>query len=108
MMGFEITGLDDLTKELDNMVEKAEKLGKMKTISMKKLFDHGFLESHTRFKKFADMMNLSGFDWSSQDKFDAIPVDELNKFIQSVSRYKSFENMLSAARTEYCAKELGF
>ena len=107
MAKFSVTGIDEFEKELKTISNKAEKFGKKKQHSYNKVFNSTFLKKHTKFSSFKKMMEASNFDCSTQEKFDSIPKEDLDKFIQSISRYRSFDNMLKAASEDYLVKELG-
>ena len=44
----------------------------------------------------------------SQEDFESIPENELDSHIASTTKFKSWENMLSEATSQYAIKKLGF
>jgi hypothetical protein len=102
------SGFDEFEKEMNKIANNAERLSKTPSVPYSKIFDSAFMRKHTKFSSFKKMMESSNFDCSTQEKFDSIPEEDLDKFIQSVSKYKSFENMFNAASEDYLIKEMGF
>lgn len=108
MANFSFSGIDELLEDFDESARKVEKLAAKKHIAYSKVFNSTFMKKHTKFTSFKKMMETSGFDCSSQSKFDSIPKESLDQFIKSISRYKSFDNMYAAALEAYYKKELDF
>jgi hypothetical protein len=102
-----ITGLDELSKKLDELAKNAEKLSETKSASMTDILTPEFVSSCTNFANAEELFNASGFDVSSQAAFEAIPEGKLDAFIASVSKYSSWREMLNAAGAEWAKRQLG-
>jgi hypothetical protein len=102
-----IKGLDELSKKLDTLAKNAEELDGTHTVSMTDLLTPGFISEHTRFADADELFEASGFKCDSQADFEAIPEDELDKFIQSESSFDSWQDMLGAAGQAWAVKKLG-
>lgn len=106
-MKFEIKGLKEFQKKLDNMAKEAKKLDGS-TVSFDVLFNKTFMRKYTSFTTFDELLDAGGFIVNSQEDFEAIPDDEFDKHIMSNTKFKSWEAMLNEASSLYAAKKLGF
>lgn len=102
-----ITGLDELTNQLDHMAKVAEELEGTQTVLMTELLSPEFVSSHTKFANAEEMFEASGFKIESQDDFAAIPDAEWDEFIRSISSFSDWQSMLSEAGSAWAAKKLG-
>ncbi|BBU68741.1 hypothetical protein [Fluviibacter phosphoraccumulans] len=102
-----ITGLDELTNQLDHMARVAEELEGTQTVLMTELLSPEFVSSHTKFVNAEEMFEASGFKIESQDDFAAIPDAEWDEFIRSISSFSDWQSMLSEAGSAWAAKKLG-
>lgn len=107
-MKFEIDGLDKLQDELKSMQQAAEQMEKGEDVSFNVLFNEKFMNTHTNFKTFDELLSAGGFVVNSQDDFEAIPDKELDKHISKTTQFDSWQEMLDTAGTQYAAKKLGF
>lgn len=103
-----ITGLDELTNQLDRMAKGAEELDGTHTVPMTELLSPEFVSSHTKFANADEMFEASGFKIESQDDFAAIPDAEWDEFIRSISSFSDWQSMLGEAGSAWAAKKLGF
>lgn len=102
-----IEGLDGLSKKLDKLAKSAKGLDGTHTVSMTDILTSNFISEHTRFANANELFEASGFKCDSQEDFEAIPEDELDKFIQSESSFGSWKDMLGAAGRAWTIKKLG-
>lgn len=103
-----VSGFDEINKELEKLAKNADKLSKKKSVSFEELFTDAFIKRRTKCSSLSDFISESGFDWSSQKAFEAIPDDQLDDFVRSVSKFKSFQEMMDEAGEEYVKKQMGF
>ncbi|MBC3877544.1 hypothetical protein H8K38_06980 [Undibacterium sp. FT79W] len=103
-----ITGLDELTNQLDRMAKGAEELDGTNSVPMAELLSPEFVSSHTKFANADEMFESSGFKIESQDDFSAIPDAEWDEFIRSISSFSDWQSMLGEAASTWAAKRLGF
>lgn len=103
-----ITGLDEVTKKLDGLAKKAEELDGQHNIPIAELLNPLFISRYTRFSNVDEMLDASGFSIESKDDFAAVPDDQWDVFIRSVSSFSDWQEMLSTAGQEWVAKKLGF
>jgi hypothetical protein len=102
-----ITGLDNLTKNLQDLDKKAKALQGTHPIPLDELLTPAFVSKHTRFASAEDLFEASGFRIESQEDFAAIPDDKWDEFIRSVSPFSDWHAMLEAAVGPWTAKKLG-
>jgi hypothetical protein len=103
-----IEGLDELSKKLDNLAQKAQELDGTHNVSLTEVLSPAFVSAHTRFANADEFFEASGFTFQSKEEFEAIPEGELDKFVQSVSSFGSWQEMLQAASQAWAVKRLGF
>lgn len=108
MSSFKIQGFDKLEKELKQLQKNAKKLSNTKQVSFKELFPNSFMKKYTSFSSMEELLDKSGFDVKSTEDFKAIPADLLDKYIASNTKFKSWEEMLEKATSQYAMKKLGF
>ena len=108
MSSFKITGFDKLEKQLRQMEKGAKELSQTKRISFEELFPASFMQKYTSFSSMDELLDAGGFKVESQEDFEAIPDIEFDKHIAANTRFKSWEDMLDEATSQYAAKKLGF
>ena len=108
MSSFKIQGFDKLEKELKQLQKNAKKLSNTKQVSFKELFPNSFMKKYTSFSSMEELLDKRGFDVKSTEDFKAIPADLLDKYIASNTKFKSWEEMLEKATSQYAMKKLGF
>ena len=107
MSSVKITGLEDLEKQLKQMEKGAKELSKEKSISFESLFTDSFMRKYTSFTSMGELLNAGGFKVESQEDFEAIPNAEFDRHIAANTKFKTWENMLDEATSQYVAKKLG-
>lgn len=108
MSSFKITGLDKLEKQLKQMEKGAKELSETKHVSFGELFPASFMRKYTSFSSMDELLDAGSFKVESQEDFEAIPDAEFDKHIAANTRFKSWEDMLGEATSQYAAKKLGF
>lgn len=103
-----IEGLDKLQNRLKQMEKAAKEPEKEEAVSLPVLFSPAFMSQHTRFNSFEDFLSGGGFEVNSQEDFEAIPDDAMDKHVAQTTKFGSWEEMLSTATENYVAKKLGF
>jgi hypothetical protein len=63
---------------------------------------------YTEFVTIEDMFEASEFNLESNEDFDLIPEEQLDKFVSIHSRFSSWREMLDKAGEEYILRKLGF
>src|SRR5574340_1214906 len=103
-----ITGLEELTRKLDDLAESANDLHGTHSVPVGEMLTPDFVHAHTRFANVDEFFDASGFKVDSTEDFEAIPTEELDKFVRSVSSFESWQAMAAEAAKAWAAKKLGF
>ncbi|ENZ5543314.1 hypothetical protein ACGWJW_002704 [Enterococcus hirae] len=104
-MKFELNGLDDLQKNLNQLSKNAKELDGEHSVPFDELFNEKFMIENTNFSNIDDFIEKSGFDFSDIESIDD---NELDNFVGSNTDFESWEDMKSAAGSEWVTKRLGF
>ncbi len=102
-----ITGLDNLSKRLNQLTENAKELGNTKSASLNEILTPDFISKHTKFSNANEFFEASGFSVSDQNSFEAIPEEKLNIFVSSVSSFSTWREMLNTAGAAWGKPKLG-
>lgn len=104
-MGFEIKGLKELQRKLDNLAKKADNLDGNHSVPFDELFNKKFMQSYTSLESIDSFVEKSGFDFSDMDSIDE---NELNIFVNENTKFSTWDEMKTKAAEEWTAKKLGF
>ncbi|AXG89532.1 TPA: hypothetical protein IUW97_002487 [Enterococcus faecalis] len=104
-MKFELNGFDELQHELNQFAKNADSLDGEHSVPFDELFTKEFMIENTKFSNIDEFIEKSGFDFSDMESIDD---NKLDKFISSNTNFDSWEDMKSAAGSEWAAKKLGF
>lgn len=102
-----IKGLNELTKKLDDMSQRASELHGSHEVPLTELLTPAFLAKCSQFLSPDEMFVASGFEVKSPEDFKAIPDAEWDDFIHKNTSYESWHEMLSAASAEWAKARLG-
>lgn len=100
-------GLDKLSRDLKKMEQNAKRLEGRHEVSFSELFTASFMRRHTRFSSIDELLEAGGFQGRTQEEFDAIPTSELDAHIAKVTKFRSWDELLSEAVGDYAMKQLG-
>ena len=104
-MKFELNGFDELQHEINQFAKNGESLDDEHSVPFDKLFTKKFMIENTKFSNIDEFIEKSGFDFSDMESIDD---NKLDNFISSNTNFDSWEDMKSAAGSEWVAKKLGF
>lgn len=107
-MSFKIDGLDDLQKELFKIQKNIKEVSNKKTLSLSELFTTSFMSKYTNFSTFDNFLKAGNFTVNSQEDFEAIPDEEMDIHVGTLTSFSSWEDMLEKATEEYLVKKLNF
>jgi hypothetical protein len=105
-----IEGLDGLNifqKKLSDLSNKTRNLDGVHKIPVKELLNSAFLSKYTRFSSVDALFENSGFKIDDAEAFKAIPDDEWDAYIRSISRFSDWKDMMTAAGGDWIKKKLG-
>ncbi|EOP32238.1 hypothetical protein CN544_19205 [Bacillus toyonensis] len=108
MFKFEMNGLDKLQKDLKNMEKAAKELDGKQSIPFPVLFNNSFMKKYTKFNNIDELFENSAFEVETDEDFAKIPDDEWDKYINEVTDFENWEEMMSKAAGLYTLKKLGF
>lgn len=106
-MGFKISGLDDLQKQLKKIEKAAKKLDGEHQVAFGDMFTKSFMLKYTEFSTFDEFLVAGNFIVNSPEDFEAIPDDEMDNHVVNTTKFSSWEEMLGSATEEYIANQLG-
>lgn len=66
-------------------------------VSLAEILNDSFIQSNTPFNDLNELFEKGGFKFETLEEFEAIPDEELNTFIASISEYSTFQDMIGAA-----------
>lgn len=93
--------------DLDDLIRNLERMKGTRNVIFDELFNVKFMTMHTEFVTIDDMFDATGFKIESDEDFDNIPENELDKFICAHTQFSSWKEMLGKAGEEYMLRELG-
>lgn len=103
---FKIEGLDELQNKLHNLARKAEEIDGQH-IPVSEILTDSFVSQNSSFSSAGKMFKASGFKIETQEDFAAIPDNDWDNYIRSVSSFDSWQSMLDAAGHEWAKRKLG-
>ena len=93
-------------KKLNDIQKKAEAINKQ-SVPISEVLTPTFLQRFTPFASADEMYEASGFKIETAEDFAAVPGDEWDGFIRSVSSFPDWQSMLDKAGKEWATKKLG-
>lgn len=108
MFKFEMKGLDKLQKDLKNMEKAARELEGKQTVPLSVLFNDSFMLKYTKFDNLDALFENSDFEVETDEDFAKIPDDQWDQYINEVTDFENWEEMMSKAAELYALKKLGF
>lgn len=105
-MSFEIKGLKELQDKLNTIGKNANKLDGQ-SVPFTEILNNDFIQKHSSFNSFDDLVEASGFTVESQEDFEAIPDDKWDDFISQKTNFNSWQDMMDSASAIYAKKHLG-
>jgi hypothetical protein len=85
-----------------------DQLKNTREVNFDELFNVKFMTKYTEFVTIEDMFDASGLDIQSNDDFDLVPEEQLDKFVRDHTRFSNWREMLDKAGEEYVFRKLGF
>ena len=101
-------GLDKLSKDLKKLEQNAKKLNGKRNVPFSELFPPAFIRKYTRFSSIDALFESGGYKINTNADLEAIPQKELDAYIAKHTKFRSWEEMLDEAGSQYVAKQLGF
>lgn len=102
-----ITGFDALQKKLDKLAQNAAALDGEHSVPVSELLTPAFVARHTQSTSADELFEQSGFKIESPEDFAAIPDEEWDEYIRSVSSFSGWQAMLSKAGEAWATEKMG-
>jgi hypothetical protein len=105
-MSVEIEGFEDLTDELDRLVERLDVIDGEHQISFDELFTPDFMRTYSEFDSIDAFLDASPWTVESEADFKRIPEAKFDAYIDERTGFNSWEAMLAAATREWLSRQL--
>ena len=93
-------------KKLNDLQKKVESINQQ-SVPASEILTPAFLLRHTPFGSADEMYQASGFKIEIAEDFAAIPDEEWDAFIRSISSFTDWKSMLNEASKEWATRKLG-
>ena len=107
MLKFEMSGFDELERELQELAEKAEAMEGEHSVPLTELCPPAFMVEHTDFATVDEMLDASGFTVETPEDIAAIPDAEWDAFIASRTRFADWNTMQDKAADDWVRRRIG-
>ena len=98
--------VDDFRRGIRKFQRKLERVTSEQCVTFDELFSDDFMLRHTDFPSITALFDASPFTLETNDDLAAIPEAELDAFVAANTRFTSWEEMKSAAGSEWMARRL--
>lgn len=102
-MSYEINGLSDFQKKIEKLGQFSES---KHSVPLSELFSDAFMKSNTRFENCDDFFKSANI--STKEQLEAMPEEQMDKFVAKNTSFSSWQEMLTAASSEYVFRQAGF
>ncbi|MDU6361808.1 MAG: hypothetical protein E6590_17900 [Clostridiales bacterium] len=92
-----IKNLNDLQKKLNSASGN---------VSFGELFNQNFMQEYTNFNTIGELFKNGGFEISTQEDLENIPLDEFNAYLRTVSKFSDWNQMKQQAGILYLKRKL--
>lgn len=92
-----MNGIEESIKQLKKLKGNLKNVEEERHYTMKEVFNDTFMAQHTKFPNISDFLDASGLDFSSQESFQNVNIELLDKFVSENSEFSSWKEMKSAA-----------
>jgi hypothetical protein len=93
-------------KKLQRDMEKASK--ELEKIDFSKLFTKSFMLKYTNLLSFDEFLTASSFEIESKEDFEAIPDIEFDFYVNSCTKFATWQDMLDTATQEHITRTFKF
>lgn len=107
-MILKIKGLDDLSNRLNQLSENAQSISGTHEYSFKEIFSEEFMIEHTKFSTIGEFLLSSPEKISNSEEFEKADESILDAYVSEQTKFKTWEEMMSAAAQILIMKKLGF
>jgi len=98
----------DFEKKLNELSKNVDKISGKNTYALEEIFSKQFMMKHTNANSIGNFFDNSPFRIESQEDFESLPEEKLDKYVAENTRFSTWSDMLGAATEKLIAKKLGF
>lgn len=99
---------DGFTRKLSDLAKRAEALDGQHSVPSSELFTDEFLLRNTDFSNLTSFFEASDYKIDRIEDLEAIPSAEWDGYVRARTRFASWNDMCSAAGTDWMKCKLGF
>jgi hypothetical protein len=107
-MKIRVEGVDEVQKNLENILNKAKKIEGKNEVPLTELLPDSFIKKYTNFETAQDFVDvcekLLDVDFLSIDEND----EKFNHMIKEKTSFDNWNEMIGEATTQWVGKKLGF
>lgn len=104
---FEVTGLEELTKNLEKASKRVEEVAKEQEVSFGVLFNSEFMKKYTKVSTMQEFLDTFDKDMSNEEFSAQINSKEWNAYVKENSTFDDWNEMYAKAGKEYFKSKLG-
>lgn len=101
------TDIEAAAEEHDSLPNADDVHDEGKSIPVTELFDTTFVQAHTEFESFDEMVAASPSDAGSASEIETVPHREWDEFVAETTDFESEKALVMAARDHWVAEQLG-
>lgn len=104
---FDISGLEELQKRLEDLAKGAEELDGEHEVPFGEIFPPSFMKRYTTFESIEKMVEASGYKVENAEDFKAIPETAWDSFVRQRTKFDNWSDMIGKAGEEWTTRQLG-
>lgn len=82
-----MNGIEESIKQLRKLQGNLKNVEGERHYTMKEVFNDTFMAQYTKFPSISEFLCASGLDFSSQEAFQNVDIEELNKFVLKIPNF---------------------
>lgn len=94
------------SRGLKKLINNAKELQDPQKSNLSQVLNDSFISSKTPYNDLSELLEKGGFQFETLEEFEAIPDEDLNAFIASISEYDTFQEMVTAASVAFMRSKL--
>ena len=110
-MPMKSSGFDGIETELNKIKDDFDRVMDKyngESVGFDQIFNEEFMREHTSFDDFDSWISAGGFEFASQEEFDAIDEQKLDNYVSESTDFDTWQDMLGEAGTSLLTSELGW
>ncbi|WP_113674065.1 hypothetical protein [Vallitalea guaymasensis] len=101
MFDINITGLDTIKDNIDNIENRLKNINKL---SLDELFNTDFMHEYSNFDTIHELFNNRNLNIVTQEDFNNIPKEKLDTVATELTNFSSWDDMFTTATNQYIIK----